>query len=216
MHTTATTPLKSTNKPHNETAAATGAKGQLPNFATVPHPALADLIGNLIATKAAAEAACSKQGEAELKFKFGKDLPRPKVLGGVTKPWSMISGENSVEYPGGEWFYSSREEIEKSDSDRKAELLAEFDRQEKECQSAYPHELRKAERAASKALDVWTKAEQALVRYRPTSAAEAVELLALAGRPSGRGLMPFLEIDESDLQTIVRNCAAVLQKEFTH
>jgi hypothetical protein len=221
MHTTSTTPLKSSKKPltaGGELARNGGAdKGRLPNFADAGRPGLADLISNLITTHAAAEAACSVQSRAEEKFKFGKNLPRPKVFGGVTESWTITRADGeTVECAGGEWFYSHREEIENSDSDRKADLLAEFDRQEKDCQRAYPGELRKAERASSRALDAWTKAERALVQYRPTSAAEAVELLALAGKQSGKGLMPYLEIDDSDLQTIIRNCTAVLQKEFTH
>jgi hypothetical protein len=178
---------------------------------------LSALIDNLIATHTAAETATAKQGDAEAKFDF-KQAPLPKVLGGMTDATTIIRAGKTDEIPSFEWFYRSREEIEKGEKgDRRTALLAEFSRQEKAAQGAYPKALRAAERAATKASRVWTAAEQALVNYRPTSAADAVELLALAGRPAGRrNSMPYLDIDEEDFRSIVRNCASALQKVLSH
>jgi hypothetical protein len=54
-----------------------------------------------------------------------------------------------------------------------------------------------------------------IVRYQPTSVAEAAELLALASRdPTRCKGKPCLDIDETDYRTIVRNCSAVLQGAF--
>lgn len=167
------------------------------NFATVVNPTLTELIGKLTASQAAAEAACTAQSRAEEKFGLGNKT-RPRVLGGLTEPMKMTRGKTTIEHPATEWFYSSRESIEKDHATamhdaktdavraevetRFAGLLAEWDRQEKANQRAYPKELRAAERAASKAMNVWTGAEQALVRHRPASVTDAVGLLVLAGK----------------------------------
>lgn len=203
MHTKVAHRLKSTAAP-------------VINFADTRKSSLSALIDNLITTHTAAETATAKQGDAETKFNF-KRSPLPKVLGGMTDATTIIRAGKTDEIPSFEWFYSSREEIKKHEKgERRTALLAEFSRQEKAGRSAYPKALRAAERAAAKALNVWTAAEQALVHYRPTSAADAVELLALAGRPAGRNAMPYLEIDETDFRSIVRNCATVLQKALSH
>jgi hypothetical protein len=77
------------------------------------------------------------------------------------------------------------------------------------CLSA--REILKAQRRTRNAVNVWAAAEQAIVRYRPTSAAEAVKLLTLAGRdPTRSKIQPGLEIDDVDFRTIVHNCSAVL------
>jgi hypothetical protein len=196
-------------------------------------PTLGDLIANLIATKAAAEAACTKQGEAEKKYKFvGKE--RPKVFGGMTEPTAFKRGDTFVEWPASEWFYSDRENIERdhakalaaatNDAERGevegrfTAMLAEWDRQEKACEQIYPRELRVAESAADRALNKWTRAEKALVNYLPASMVEAVELLALAGKDSSARdrVMPYLDIDEHDYCTLVGNCVAVLKRELAH
>jgi hypothetical protein len=208
MHVTH--PLKTTGAPVINFAAGTGPKAAPCSRKS----SLSALIDNLIATKNAAETACAKQGDTETKFSFNQ-RSLPKVFGGMTDATTITRADKTDEIPSMEWYYSSREEIEKHETGkRRAALLAEFSRQQKACQSSYPRALRAAERAATKALHIWTAAEQALVHYRPTSAAEAIELLALAGRPTGRNATLYLEIDEADLRSIVRTCAAVLQKDL--
>jgi hypothetical protein len=109
-------------------------------------------------------------------------------------------------------FFSNRKEVEKHGT---PEQLADWARQEKANAKDYPREILKAERAAGKALKVWTAAEQAIVRYHPTSLAEAVELLTLASRdPTPSKTQPRLDIDEADYRTVVHNCSAVLQGAF--
>lgn len=183
-----------------------------PNFAAVAGKSLADLIHTLSVTKAAADQACTLHSQAEdaSRTADGK-LPyrvRPKVCGGITEGMTLIRSGQPIEIPGGEWFFSKREDIQK---DGTPEQLAEWDRQVKAIDRAYPRKLAASERAMCRALDIWTRAERALTRYRPTSAAEAVELLTLAGKPQERGTL-YLDIDQEGLQAIARNCAAALQK----
>lgn len=173
---------------------------------------LSDLIRTLAATKAAAEAACTAQSRAEEKHR-GADgklarPARPKVYGGMTEVMVIMVGEKRTEQPAHEWFYSSREEIEKSGT---PEQLADWDQQEKVNAKAYPKEIKAAERAALKALDAWTAAEHALTRYRPQSIAEAADLLALADAPHKSGAL-FLEVGEEGLQAIAGNCAKALRE----
>jgi hypothetical protein len=192
----------------------------LPSTRSAPAPAnfaipasrssLPDLIRTLAATKAAAEAACTAQSRAEEKHRTADGKlarpARPKVCGGMTEPIVIEVGGRHTEQPACEWFFSSREEIEKSGT---PDHLADWDRQVKANASAYPKEVQAAERAAERALDAWTSAERALVRYRPTTAAEATELLQLAGAPTKKGVL-YLDIDDHSLKTIVKNCATAL------
>jgi len=204
----------------SSTALASGvavpASDEISNPAATP---LAVLIENLRVTKAAAEEACSAQSVAEDKHRrpdggFARPT-RPRVCGGISDPTTIIVGDKRTELPAKEWFFSNREEVEKHG---KPEQLADWDRQEKANAKDYPREILKAERAAGKALKVWTAAEQAIVRYRPTSVAEAVELLTLAGRdPTIRSKgEPRLDIDEADYRAIVHNCSVVLQGAFAN
>ena len=68
-----------------------------------------------------------------------------------------------------------------------------------------------------RALDIWTAAERALTTYKPTSAAEAVELLTLAGKPQERGTL-YLDIDEgrfiASLPTAPPPCVKHSQPDF--
>lgn len=175
-------------------------------------PTLADLINNLAITKAAAEAACTALSECEEKYRDPDGnlaaIKQPKVRGGMTKGLTMIVGEEpKLISPPYEWFFQSREQVEKEGT---PEELADWDRQAKASARAYPKELRKAERKQLRAMDAWTAAERALTKYKPTSAAEAVELLTLAGKPQQRGTL-YLDIDEWAFHRLVANCAAALR-----
>lgn len=181
------------------------------NFAISPgRPNLAALIENLRVTKTAAETACTALSAAEEKHRRpdGKLArpARPKVYGGMTEPMAIEIAGKRTDNPSREWFFTSREQIEKEGT---PEQLSDWDRQEKANARAYPSEIRKAERAQHKALDTWTTAEWAFVDYRPQSIAEAAELLALAGAPHKRGGL-FLEVGEEGLTLIARNCAKAL------
>lgn len=204
------------------------------NFATTSgKPTLVQLIHNLSITKAAAEAALDAHSAAEEKHRLPDgSLTRyqtPRVCGGKTQPMVLIKGDERTEFAPADWHYSDRESIEQrgasdlakaaTDNERVAigarisEHLAEWDRQEKTLACAYPKELRAAKRASDRAQDRWINAERALTRYRPTSAAEAVELLSLAGKSGRKGEL-FLVLEDWQLQSIIRNCAEVLRKEL--
>jgi hypothetical protein len=64
-------------------------------------------------------------------------------------------------------------------------------------------------------LDIWTAAERALTAYKPANAAEAVELLTLAGKPQERDTL-YLDIDEWGFHRLVSNCAAALREALVH
>ena len=189
------------------------ASNEISNPAARP---LVALIEDLRVTKVAANEACSAQSAAEEKHRrpdgsFARPT-RPRVSGGISEPMTMVVGDKRTEWPAEEWFFSNRERIEESGT---PEQLAEWDRQRKANAKDYPREILKAERAAVKALNIWTAAEQAIVRYRPTSVAEAVQLLTLACQDPTRSKgKPCLDIDEANYRTVVRNCLAVLQRAF--
>jgi hypothetical protein len=60
----------------------------------------------------------------------------------------------------------------------------------------------------NKAHRAWTAAEDAIVNYQPANFAEAIELLAYAGRDEMRGV--FFTLDEGHLKFMMRNVAEVL------
>jgi hypothetical protein len=194
-------------------------------------PTLANLIAKMMATREAANAACTKLDEVEEANSFVSE-PKPKVRGGSTESVTLTKGSDTTVLPSRDWFYSSREEIEKqgieaatkavTDEDRQAaeshtaELLADWDRQQKACKRAVPKAVRTAQRESQRALTAWTKAEQAIVHYHPASVVEAVELLTLAGRdPTRVKGLPRIDIGEVDYRTIVHNCSTVLQEALS-
>lgn len=187
-------------------------------------PNLAGLIADLVSAIAETDKWCTI--EDNLDYEFRKVAPpHPKVLGGTTPAKKLvIVGELDMDIPASDWFYHSREDIEKArdkglanaktDEDRAviearaAERLAEFDRQEKARESAMPSKLREAKRKLGKAHDAWTRAEQAIANYKPKDAGEAVELLECVTADK-RGI--YFQGDEEALRAIICNAADALR-----
>ncbi|WP_027530330.1 hypothetical protein [Bradyrhizobium sp. WSM3983] len=179
-------------------------------------PTLADLIDNLTVTKTAAENACTVLSETEEKCRDADGglarAKKLKVYGGPTRPLSIIVDGVKSDIEPGEWFFRDREHVKKEGT---PEQLAEWNRQSRAARHAVRKELRAAEREHLRAMDRWTFAERALTEYKPTSAAEATELLTLAGKPQERGTL-YLDIDEWAFQRLVANCAAALREALTN
>jgi hypothetical protein len=179
-------------------------------------PTLADLIDNLAVTKDAAESACTALSECEEKYRDADGnlarLKTPKVYGGPTNRLTISVEGREPFTSSGEWFFESRKHVKEEGT---PEQLADWDRQARAARRAFPKELRAAEREQTRALDIWTAAERALTTYKPTSAAEAVELLTLAGKPQARGEL-YLDIDEWAFHRLVANCAAALREAFAN
>jgi hypothetical protein len=177
-------------------------------------PTLANLIDNLVVTKAAAEAACTALSECEEKYRDADgnlaQVKTPKVYGGPTHGMTIVVDRKEMLKNPGEWFLRDRKHVKEEGT---PEQLAEWDRQARAARRAFPKELRAAEREQLRALDIWTAAERALTTYRPTSAAEAVELLTLAGKPQTRGEL-YLDVDEWAFHRLVANCVATLRSAF--
>jgi hypothetical protein len=149
------------------------------------------------------------------------------VFGGKTSTVKIVQeGKPDTEVPAHDWFYYSREDIQKdlgrelleaeTDADRaaiearRAEMLADFDRQAKACSRTVPKKLREARRKARGAHDAWSQAEQAIVRYKPTSLDDAVALLEFAGKGGMRNV--YFMVDDGDLKTVMRNAAAAIRR----
>ncbi|UFW75484.1 hypothetical protein [Bradyrhizobium sp. WU425] len=182
----------------------------------------------LIARLNAAVAEVEKWGSIEdrLSIDYNRTKPdRPKVYGGRTGPSRIIrEGHDDVVMEAYDWFYSTREAIERdratrlaeaSTDDTRAEVeqcfagrLADWDRQERACKRAVPKALREAKRHMGRAHKAWSVAELAIVNYQPQTMTEVAEWLAYAGRGEMRGV--FFSPDEGDLKHIMRTAAAVL------
>lgn len=163
--------------------------------------------------------------EERLGDQFRKSAKRPKVKGGVTPASTLLrDGRPELDMPASDWFYRTREEIEKGHSDalsraatpadraaadaRFAALLADWDAQEAAYNAAKPRGLVRAKRMLNKAHRAWSMAECAIVNYRPQSMADVAEWLAYAGRDEMRGV--FFTPSEGDLKHMMRTAAAVL------
>jgi hypothetical protein len=194
-------------------------------IATKAQPTFSSLLATLSAAVAETERCASVEDNLSLEYSKVK-TPRPSVLGGKTPAGKIIQeGRPDVDLPATDWFFRSREEIEKSHvreladaksdderaavESRTAELLAEFDRQEKGAARAVPKALRTAKRKLNAAHRAWDSAEQAIVAFRPASLAEAAALLEFAGKAGTRGV--YFQPDDGDLKTIMRNAAAAIQ-----
>ncbi|WP_354178695.1 hypothetical protein [Bradyrhizobium sp. LA6.1] len=151
----------------------------------------------------------------------------PKVKGGVTRASKLIrDGEPDLDMPASDWFYHSRESIEKNQAAalagadraedraeveaRSASLLADWDAQEAARDRAKPPGLAHAKRMLNKAHRAWTAAEDAIVNYQPTSLTEAVELMAYAGRDEMRSV--FFAPGEGQLKFMMRNIGDAIAK----
>lgn len=153
--------------------------------------------------------------------------PGPKVKGGVTSASKLIrDGHHDLDLPASDWFYHSREAIEKAlaaaltSTDRAedraavdgrfAALMADWDAQEAARNQARPRGYAHAKRMLNKAHRAWSEAEGEIVNYRPTSLTEAVELMAYAGRDEARGV--FFTPDEGQLKCMLRNMGTAIAK----
>jgi hypothetical protein len=183
-------------------------------------------LASLIEALSAAVRAVDHWAPIEDELSSANKAPRSKVYGGKTPAQKIVqAGKPDIDLPSTDWFYRSREEIEKdhlrnladakTDDDRAAiesrtaELLAEFDRQEKAAARAVPKELRTAKRKLNEAHRAWSRAEQAIVAFKPASVAEAVALLDFAGKDALRGV--YFHVDESDLKAVMRNAADAIR-----
>ncbi|MBW5438618.1 hypothetical protein FXB41_28800 [Bradyrhizobium canariense] len=203
---------------------ATPAQKQAPviNFAC---PASQSGLTDLIARMNAAVAEVEKWAliEERLDGQFRKATP--KVKGGVVPASTLMQdGKPDLEMPASDWFYRSRENIEKDHRDaltratteddraaadiRYAALLADWDAQQAAYDAARPRGLVHAKRMLSKAHRAWSVFENAIVNYQPQSLAEVAEWLSYAGRHEMRGV--FFTPDEGDLKHMMRTAAAVL------
>jgi hypothetical protein len=187
------------------------------NFATETKTSLAALI----ATFAAAEREVGEAADAEDAIPY-----KPagiKVRGGMT-PASVLAveGQAPVTIPTSEWFYRSREDIERDYQiklakaapaelaeldERFATLLRECDAQIEANKRAIPKGKRAADRRLAKAHRALTSAEDDIINFEPASVSEAVALLEYASRSSRSCFMP----DEHAFRTIMRNAAAAIR-----
>jgi hypothetical protein len=148
-----------------------------------------------------------------------------KIYGGESEEVRLKRGDLPEQViPGGPWHYRSLEDIKRdhllnmreatTDEERAAveartdELLAEYRRQEKAHKRSIPKGCRAAERRVEKAHRWLSKAELAIINYRPTDAAEAVELLTLGGNTDRNSLFTP---GEGELRHMMANAAAVLR-----
>jgi hypothetical protein len=178
----------------------------------------------LIAQFNAALAAVEKWAPIEdnLSMDFSHSRPqRPKVYGGRNGEGRIVrDGHDDVVIEAYDWFYSTRESIEKDHAIRLAEAttddaraeveqcfagrLADWDRQERACKRAIPKALRDAKRNLNRAHRAWTTAELAIVNFRPANLSELAEWLAYASRCDRRD---FFTPDEEGLKFMMQTAA---------
>lgn len=195
------------------------------NFAC---PATQSGLTALIARLNAAVAEVEKWASIEerLDGQFRKSAgPAPKVKGGVVPASTLIrDGKPELEMPASDWFYRTREEIEKghrealarakTEADRAAAdarfavLLADWDTQEAAHNAAKPRGLVHAKRMLNKAHRAWSVVELEIVNFQPQSLAEVTEWLAFAGRDELRGV--FFTPEEGALKHMMRTAAAAM------
>jgi len=150
-----------------------------------------------------------------------------KIYGGESEEVRLKRGDLPEQViPGGSWYYRSLEDIERdhrqsmeeatTDEQRTAvqakidELLAEYRRQEQAHERSIPKGCRAAARRVEKAHRRLSRAELAIINYRPTDTAEAIELVTLAGDTDRNSLFAP---DETELRHMMANAAAVLRSQ---
>ncbi|WP_368507883.1 hypothetical protein [Bradyrhizobium lupini] len=164
--------------------------------------------------------------EDRLSLAYNRTKPgEPKVYGGRNGASRIMrDGHDDVVIEAYDWFYTSRDSIEKdrarhleaaTSDDVRAEVeqcftarLTDWDRQERACRRAIPKALREAKRNLKRAHKAWTKAELAIINFRPTCQQDAIDLLVYAGRDEARGV--FFTPDDAELKHLMRNVAVAL------
>jgi hypothetical protein len=202
---------------HTTTQASISTAAPTINFATETKSSLKALI-------AAFTTAAHQLGEAAtIEDAFPRQPVEIKVLGGMS-PAIVITtdGKEPATIPASEWFYRSREDIERdlalnlanaSSEDRAgieerfAALLGECDQQGDVIKRAIPRGKKAAERRLAKAHRALNAAEDDIINFEPTSMGEAAALLEFVSR-SGRSCFTP---DDHDLHTIMRNAAAAIR-----
>lgn len=197
------------------------------NFATVTKKP--SRLPALLAAMDAAVAIVEKWAPSEDKLSsdYSRARPSPKVYGGRTNEVRIVrEGLPDTVIPAADWFYRSRDEIEKAHADALTEAttdearaevdacfagrLADWDKQAKACQRSVPKELSTAQRMLSKGHNAWSRAELDIINYQPVDVADAMALLEFAGKPSGKGV--FFDVEADALKQIMRKAAAAMRK----
>ncbi len=202
---------------HIANQASTSAASPVINFATETKTSLSVLI-------AAFAVAERKLGEAiDADEAITHKPAKIRVLGGIS-PATVIAtdGQAPVTIPASEWFYTSREDIERDRDRRLAEasaedraqavdrfssLLCEYDEQSEAHERAVPKGKRKAEQRLAQAHRELSAVERKIINFKPSGMTEAVGLLEYASR----GKRYCFTADETDLHTIMRNAASAIR-----
>jgi hypothetical protein len=193
------------------------------DFATASAPKLADLLDAFTAAERELGLACTEDD------KFPGNRQRVEVLGGIVAASTLIidDGRPPARFEASEWFYHSRDDIERDYTNRIldvktqeefdvveqrfTDLRTECDRQQQAIDRAIPRGKRAAERRLERAHRAVSAAEQKILRYKPTCLSEAATLLEYV---SGGKRRNCFSTNENDLHTIMLNVASVIQKEI--
>jgi hypothetical protein len=202
---------------HIATQASKSTASSVINFATETKTSLAALI-------AAFADAERKLGEAiDADEAITHKPAKIRILGGIS-PATVIAteGKEPVTIPASEWFYHSREDIERDRDrffaeasaedrvqvvDRFSTLLREYDEQSEANERAIPKGKHKAELRLAKAHRELSAVERKIINFKPSGMTEAVALLEYASR----GKRYCFTADEADLHTIMRNAASAIR-----
>jgi hypothetical protein len=192
------------------------------DFSTASLSKLSDLLAAFDAAERELGLACIEDD------KFPSTREHVKIFGGAIPATTLvIEGRPTERIEASEWFYRSRDEIERQyavrraeattveDSDaveqRFAELRAECDRQLKEIARNIPRGKKKAERRLKAAHRTVAAVERKILNYKPADLNEAVTLLEYT---SGGKRRTCFSTDEEDLHTIMLNVAGVIKREL--
>ena len=170
----------------------------------------------------AAERLLSIAGEADDRYPpISKSV---RIFGGIIPASTLVvEGKPPATVEVSEWFYRSREDIERDYTvqtekampagerlvieDHFADLRKECTRQLRAAARSVP----KAQREAKRNLDAAHEAEQRILGYKPANLSEAVTLIEYVSKGKRRSCFTT---DENDLHAIMLNVASVIKREI--
>jgi hypothetical protein len=193
---------------------------------------LAAILAKMTAAAGAYAVACTREDRASMALRRLMPVDHAKAVGGMSPQTTLIIGNKPPQIlPASEFYYRSHEDIDKAmkekaakanngaerraiAADRKrlhAELKRDADRIAALTVRSVPRavvtEARRADIALNKASTVYDKAKNALLAFRPKSAADAATLLEYCAAKTATDIIH----DTEDAAAIMRNAAKAIR-----
>lgn len=192
---------------------------------------LSAILAKMTAATVAYGTAATREDKADNALRRLAPAEMPKVVGGISKGLTLIVDDKPQSIPSSEFYYRSHEEIDRAMNAKKSEAKTAAERRTVEANRKSLHaalkkdaariadatvrsvpravitEARRADIALKKASTAYDKAKDALLAFRPNSAADAATLLEYCITKAASDIIH----DTADAAAIMKNAAKAIR-----